>query len=269
VRDSLGSGVRANPMAGILLTGMSPIVGGGTGGGGGAPGGVAIGSAVTGGTAGSVLFVTTGGVLSQDNTGFFYDDVDHQLLINAGTAPKPSLIFGDDTTGFYRPALDQVAVALGGVAAVRFGAIGPDADITFAMGRVLMDSRVTDRMHISHRDQGATTNFAINQTATGGTQINSAAGQTCGFSIANNTKWAVNGTTFEFQPGTDNAFDIGATAQRVRRHFLAEYFEYTEMTAPAAPAVNKVRIFAVDNAGKTQLMALFNTGAAQSIALEP
>jgi hypothetical protein len=46
--------------------------------------------------------------------------------------------------------------------------------------------------------------------------------------------------------------------------------EMIEMTAPAAPAANRVRIYAVDNgSGKTQLMALFATGAAQQIAIEP
>ena len=46
--------------------------------------------------------------------------------------------------------------------------------------------------------------------------------------------------------------------------------QLTEMTAPAAPAANNVRIYAVDNgSGKTQLMALFATGAAQQIAIEP
>lgn len=46
--------------------------------------------------------------------------------------------------------------------------------------------------------------------------------------------------------------------------------ELQEMTAPAAPAANGVRIYAVDNgAGKTQLMALFASGAAQQIAIEP
>lgn len=43
-----------------------------------------------------------------------------------------------------------------------------------------------------------------------------------------------------------------------------------EQTAPSAPATNAVSIYAVDNgAGKTQLMALFATGAAQQIAIEP
>ena len=46
--------------------------------------------------------------------------------------------------------------------------------------------------------------------------------------------------------------------------------EFTEQTAPAAPAANGVRIYAVDNgSGKTQLMALFATGAAQQIAIQP
>lgn len=50
----------------------------------------------------------------------------------------------------------------------------------------------------------------------------------------------------------------------------ANFHQMTEMTAPAAGAANTVRIYAEDNgAGKTRLMALFNTGAAQQIAIEP
>lgn len=46
--------------------------------------------------------------------------------------------------------------------------------------------------------------------------------------------------------------------------------QFTEMTAPSAPAANKVILFAQDNgAGKTQLMALFASGAAQVVATEP
>lgn len=46
--------------------------------------------------------------------------------------------------------------------------------------------------------------------------------------------------------------------------------EMVERTAPASPATNAVRIYAEDNgAGKTRLMALFATGAAQQIAIEP
>jgi hypothetical protein len=48
------------------------------------------------------------------------------------------------------------------------------------------------------------------------------------------------------------------------------YLQMPEQTAPAAPAANRVRIYAEDNgSGKTRLMALFATGAAVQIAIEP
>ena len=57
---------------------------------------------------------------------------------------------------------------------------------------------------------------------------------------------------------------------KLRNLLNVEYHQMTEMTAPAAPATNSVRIYAEDNgAGKTRLMALFATGAAQQISIEP
>jgi hypothetical protein len=51
---------------------------------------------------------------------------------------------------------------------------------------------------------------------------------------------------------------------------LAGYLAGVEQAAPAAPAANGYRIFAQDNgAGKTQLMVIFASGAAQQIAIEP
>lgn len=83
-------------------------------------------------------------------------------------------------------------------------------------------------------------------------------------------RWQIN-SSGHFLAGADNTYDIGATgATRPRRVFLAEYQEMSEMTAPAAPSTNSVRIYAQDNGGgKTQLMARFATGAAQQIAIEP
>lgn len=47
-------------------------------------------------------------------------------------------------------------------------------------------------------------------------------------------------------------------------------FQFIEMTAPSAPATNNVILYAEDNgSGKTRLMALFPTGAAQQVAIEP
>ncbi len=84
-------------------------------------------------------------------------------------------------------------------------------------------------------------------------------------------------TTAAFRPLTTNTYDIGTSTFTWRDLNLGRniiqagaYHEMAEMTAPAAPAANGVRIYAVDNgSGKTQLMALFATGAAQQIAIEP
>ncbi len=57
---------------------------------------------------------------------------------------------------------------------------------------------------------------------------------------------------------------------KLRNLLNTEYHQMTEMTAPSAPATNSVRIYAEDNgAGKTRLMALFATGSAVQIAVEP
>ncbi len=51
---------------------------------------------------------------------------------------------------------------------------------------------------------------------------------------------------------------------------FSDAIEMREMTAPGAPPANRVTIYAVDNgAGKTRLMALFPSGVAQQIAIEP
>lgn len=68
---------------------------------------------------------------------------------------------------------------------------------------------------------------------------------------------------FAAATGTGLRIDAGVTT-------TGAFLEFVEQTAPAAPAANSVRIYAEDNgSGKTRLMALFATGAAQQIAIEP
>ena len=70
-------------------------------------------------------------------------------------------------------------------------------------------------------------------------------------------------TSGDLQVGTRTLSGVTSIVQ-------SNYHQMTEMTAPAAPAANNVRIYAEDNgSGKTRLMALFPTGVAQQIAIEP
>ena len=63
---------------------------------------------------------------------------------------------------------------------------------------------------------------------------------------------------------------LGLTGAPFSNAFLTGYIEVVEMAAPSAPAANKARLFVQDNgAGKTQLMVLFPSGAAQQVAIEP
>ena len=82
---------------------------------------------------------------------------------------------------------------------------------------------------------------------------------------ANQVVWS-NGADYNRGIGANSAGGLAVTNGSTGGQSL----EFREMTAPAAPAANGVRIYAVDNgSGKTQLMALFATGAAQQIAIEP
>jgi hypothetical protein len=64
--------------------------------------------------------------------------------------------------------------------------------------------------------------------------------------------------------------ELWKTLEEMRAQAALTYSDMGEITAPAAPSANTVRIYAEDNgAGKTRLMALFPTGAAQQLAIEP
>lgn len=217
----------------------SPKTGGGS---------VAIGGSIGSATAGSVLFAGAAGVLAQDNANFYWDDTNDALGIGTGAVSGKSLL--------------SSTVVL---------AVHPDADKTFVFGRAKLYSAVADYMYLAHYDRADGNSFALRQYTTGATLVNSVSGQSLGLSIGNTTAWRVNGTGLQLEPGNDNLTDLGATtSNRIRRLFMGEYWEGSEMTAPAAPAANKGRVYFEDNgAGKTKLMVIFASGAAQQIAIEP
>lgn len=81
-----------------------------------------------------------------------------------------------------------------------------------------------------------------------------------------------NSRTIAFRTAGFNALTLDSTNARfnVNLEAATAYIGMAERPAPAAPATNGVRVYAEDNgSGKTRLMALFATGAAVQIAIEP
>jgi hypothetical protein len=79
-------------------------------------------------------------------------------------------------------------------------------------------------------------------------------------------------TTVPSGQGDTNLIRVGAAIMGIRggNTTTGGALSFIEQTAPVAPAANGVYIYAEDNgSGKTRLMALFATGAAQQIAIEP
>jgi hypothetical protein len=120
------------------------------------------------------------------------------------------------------------------------------------------------------------TGYGIGSNANGETvfTINNALRAT----IGNNARlW--NGGTFAWSStsSSNDTSDVilsreaaGVLGVRGTSTSVGAALSFIEQTAPASPAANIVRIYAEDNgAGKTRLMALFATGAAQQIAIEP
>lgn len=74
--------------------------------------------------------------------------------------------------------------------------IAADTDAITILGRTIIDSRITDRMVISHIDNTGNGEQAIVQLADGSTFLNSKTGQNLSFTTGGSLKWSIDGTTF-------------------------------------------------------------------------
>ena len=87
---------------------------------------------------------------------------------------------------------------------------------------------------------------------------------------ASSLSWGSSAPTIGMLDTSLNRSAAGVVGVRGNGPTAGGALEFLEQTAPSAPGANAVRLYAQDNgAGKTQLMALFNTGAAQQVAIEP
>lgn len=70
-----------------------------------------------------IPFVGTAGLIV-DDAAFAWDNVDKQLVLGNGSIGKPSLILGDDTSGLYRSAVNEIAIATAGTGRWKVDASG-------------------------------------------------------------------------------------------------------------------------------------------------
>ncbi len=128
--------------------------------------------------------------------------------------------------------------------------VAADTDgVTGIIGRWKFYTTSADVAAIAHFDLADGQNYAL-RTNSAATALNAPTGGSLFFKVGD----VLLGTMASGQ------FVLGASV----------YMEMVEMTAPAAPAANGVRLFAQDNgSGKTQLMAIFSSGAAQQVAIQP
>jgi len=225
-------------------------------------GGIAIGDTITDATEGSVLFAGAAGVLAQDNTKFFWDDANNYLRIGSAAgsqvkigetnAPTESsaIWMGQATPSSTNFVIASSSTNNGGQTIIRSGAY---TDIYGGANRFWRSQTTVGVIGVGlgyETDPIANINVNIQPATSGytGLRISLQSGQTAdAFQV-----YASGGTT--------KLWNIGATG----------FMETVEITAPSAPSANGVRIYAQDNgAGKTQLMALFATGSAVQLAIEP
>jgi hypothetical protein len=73
----------------------------------------------------------------------------------------------------------------------------------------------------------------------------------------------------DFVPSANDTWDLGSSSHSWRILWLSQHMNFDEMTAPSGVS-NVGRVYAEDNgAGKTRLMVIFGSGAAQQIAIQP
>jgi len=139
--------------------------------------------------------------------------------------------------------------ATGQVSASAFATTGYDASV-YSTKLLLAGSSTTDSLATFIATNGAGRTYYM------GPGVGDGALTT--FALYDNTSGATRWRS------TATGFDVTGSIS------ATDYLAGAEQTPPSAPAANGYRIFAQDNgAGKTQLMVLFASGAAQQIAIEP
>jgi hypothetical protein len=193
----------------------------------------------------------------------------------ASSATVPAFsITGDTNTGFGASAADTAAIWAGGTdvrLSVSGTAVTLGASVALALGDSTSISQgASNRVDLASGDSLNIVSGSVRFNNTDATiGMESSGLKLVANGVGLNVGSAVDGTTWNFKASaltsiTTASVDIGASGATMRRFYLGE------AGAPSAPAANEVVLFAQDNGGgKTQLMALFSSGVAQQVAIEP
>ena len=221
---------------------------------------------LSGGTANGVAYLngskvlTTGSALTFDGTNLATTgNVSASVVtassrvvtddINARTATRVSI---NNVSGTSIATFDHST----GLSSFNFGAAVTGSISASAIAETFISTASTTSPRSMHlANMGGDVYFGIEGSSSGGFFTGSAAYATVVYSTQR-VQTIISGTKIT---------DVDSSGITI-----TGYIAGTEQTAPAAPAANGYRIFAQDNgAGKTQLMVIFASGAAQQIAIEP
>lgn len=220
-------------------------------GGGGGGGGTSIGGGVSGGTAGSVLFVGSGNDLQQDNAGFQYDPATNQLKLTAGASTDTPLVVkaASGQTANLQEWQTSAGVAEMGIRpGGRLVGTSSDTylDLVYGSGAILQYSN-NNSVKVGSGDVYLYAGGSGHYVAYFGGQ---------------------GGLLAPGYAGWDTT--LGTSSSPWHQLYLQNFISMKEQTAPANAPADSVYIYAEDNgSGKTRLMAKFATGAAVQIAIQP
>lgn len=205
--------------------------------------------------AGNFTMGPSGGAnyLGSYNTGLGY------ISLSSLTTGFDNTAVGENTLKATTTGNQNVAVGSGAMIANTIGQLNVAVGSSCLYGNVNGNENVAIGNLVGHTSTAANTNVSG--------RFNVWIGQDCGA-----------GTTSQL----DDTVVLGAYARSTKSHqvvlganTITENLVWgamvgTEMTAPAAPAANGYALYAEDNgSGKTRLMVLFASGAAQQIAIQP
>lgn len=175
--------------------------------------GLLVGVTTTDAADGRVMYAQGGKLAS--SAGLQYDQADGQLVLGAGSAAKPALIFGDDTTGTYRVAADVLGWATAGVGRWKIDATGmllPVTDGAFDIGAAggLRPRDVFVGGHV-YSGAGSAGTPAFNFDVDPDNGMFRVSANVLGFATAGTDRWHIDASG-HLVAATDGSFDIGQSA---------------------------------------------------------